>query len=452
VINIKKNLILVLILILMSVAGCAEEPEELKAESTTVFTVTQKEQTQFIEAFEECLNNYVWKYSNEDIVYSQKIFEKGEHFDKILQASAEIGLDLSSYANKTLTEVKTHLQYFNSETAGTAYFYFDNQKLAGAYYSALYDDNTVFSFKDRNIFLTDVAFDKYEDLTISAEFSQQENKILLNGFSAIGKDSSNTTIAAFIDGYKIEFYKYGKNGFSYNRSLSFSNTGLFPSDIIFFNQDNRLQFAVMLSQSITDELHEEATLLSEKIVFYNEYFAKSYEDIILESKNYRTMGFADGDFILFQGNNFEAYSKENNVWKKYSKIALEGEVESFCASDLDNDGITEYIMSDGKDLYVYRKEGKLIENIWKTHISAESLMGDIFTADLNNDGVKEIYTNDITGTTVKYILTPKGFISQGSYEYGEQIYPWDFNGDKRDDYMKIQIENEENVSEIYISK
>lgn len=455
-INIKKKLFLILTLFSLCFSGCSKEIEQIEqqvTENTTVFTISREKQSYLSEISEKYLDDYSWQYSDENIIFSSKTFEKGEHFDKIVEASAEIELDFSSYHDKKLIEVKTDLQYFNSETAGTAYFYFDEKELVGAYYSALYDENSVYSFKDRNAFLEDVTFAKYEDLTIEEEFSDViENTTLPAGFTAIGKDSSNTTVAAVIDGYKVNFYKYGKNGFTYSRGLTFENTGLFPSDIMLFNQDNRLQFAIMLSQSITDELHEEPTLQSEKIIFYNEYFAKSYEDLILESKNYRTMGFAEENFILFQGHNMEIYTRENNVWKKSSKISLEGEVEEFCQSDIDSDGKIEYIMSDGKDLYIYHKDGKIMKNIWKTHISVESLMGDIFAADLNNDGVKEIYLHDITGTAIKYVLTPKGFISKGNYEYGEQIYPWDFNGDKRDDYMKIQAENEENVSTIFIGK
>ena len=95
-------------------------------------------------------------------------------------------------------------------------------------------------------------------------------------------------------------------------------------------------------------------------------------------------------------------------------------------------------MTDGFDLYMYRKTLMGYINIWRTHITVENFTVYIYSGDLNDDGIKEIYISDITGTAVRYVLTEKGLITRNEdIEYGNNIYSGDFNGDGKDDYIKM---------------
>lgn len=71
-----------------------------------------------------------------------------------------------------------------------------------------------------------------------------------------------------------------------------------------------------------------------------------------------------------------------------------------------------------------------------------SLEGNIYAADLNGDGVKEIYLTDSLGITARYILTSQGFNIDGGglLSGGGKYIAADFNGDGRDDYMLIPEE------------
>ncbi len=57
---------------------------------------------------------------------------------------------------------------------------------------------------------------------------------------------------------------------------------------------------------------------------------------------------------------------------------------------------------------------------------------------MNRDGVKEVYVCDMTGTTIRYILTEKGLVSSNEdIAYAQSMYPVDLNGDGLDDYWLV---------------
>ena len=160
--------------------------------------------------------------------------------------------------------------------------------------------------------------------------------------------------------------------------------------------------------------------------------------MVLENSNCTYIFDDDGQMAIVAGENIEYYSKSENGWEKVAKHRLGHSANHVHITDLDNDGVNEYIMTDGFDLYMYRKTLMGYINIWRTHITVENFTGYIYSGDLNDDGIKEIYISDITGTAVRYVLTEKGLITRNEdIEYGNNIYSGDFNGDGKDDYIKM---------------
>lgn len=430
--------------------GCNFQKEQDVVENDK-FTITKKQSELYNESIESCLDNYYWKYDDIDILYSEKTLVEGEEFSQIAAACKIIDMDIEKYKNQTVVEAQTKLLHYNNDVAGTAHFYFKGNDIIGAYYNDNYDESSVFTLKDRNVFTSKADFKAYENVAASATFKDAVNSNeVKNGFSAVATDSNNNTVVATIEESTIKFYRYKNNYFYLNNSLNFSNTGLVPSDVLLFKDNNSLQCAVLLNTVIEATEDSEITMKSKKVVFYNQSMNKSYEDINLEQEDYLSLGFDDSSVILFGGSNMEYYKLLGNAWKEFSQISLEHEVRSFLKDDIDGDGIDEYIMMDGKDMFIYHKDNTLLKNVWKTHISFENLKGDLFTADLNGDGVKEIYILDSTGTTIRYVLAEKGFISQNEdILYGDQIYPADFDGDGKYDYIKLNVEDK-NLHQLYI--
>ena len=65
--------------------------------------------------------------------------------------------------------------------------------------------------------------------------------------------------------------------------------------------------------------------------------------------------------------------------------------------------------------------------------------------------MKEIYTCDTTATTIRYILTEKGLqTANEDIDYGECIYPCDFDGNGKADYWFVQ-DNIDRLGQLYLA-
>ena len=84
-------------------------------------------------------------------------------------------------------------------------------------------------------------------------------------------------------------------------------------------------------------------------------------------------------------------------------------------------------------------------------MSIDSYEKYISAADLNNDGVKEIYVYDSTGTTSKYIISKNG-LSTGNddIDYGQRWYISDFNADGKSDALVVG-NSDSNTQELRIN-
>ena len=108
-------------------------------------------------------------------------------------------------------------------------------------------------------------------------------------------------------------------------------------------------------------------------------------------------------------------------------------------------------MTDGMDLYVYHNTGGSMKRIWSTHLGVENFYGPITSGDLNGDGVKEIYACDTTATTIRYVLTEKGLQTENEdIDYGQCIYPCDFDGNGKTDYWLVQ-DNIDRLGQLYLA-
>ena len=135
----------------------------------------------------------------------------------------------------------------------------------------------------------------------------------------------------------------------------------------------------------------------------------------------------------------EIYELLDGLWQRTERLRLRHFVTQFHAADLDGDGIKEYLMTDGMDLYLYHKTEGGFRLLWSTHLGVENFYGTLSSGDLNRDGVKEVYACDVTGTTIRYLLTEKGLeTANEDIGYGQCIYPLDFNGDGLEDYWFVE--------------
>lgn len=446
-----KKIFLILIVIFLLSACSSDIPK-----NEEVFEITNEQQEKLNLIINEELQKYLWNYNENETTYELGSIETsvGEKYDKIYNASKDTGLDIKKYEGKEAIVVSTKLFYFNNDEAGQAYFYFINNNLVCEYYV---NNGNIYSLNDKYIFVKNKEFAKYEDTNIRTEFTEYDININFESYNDLCQETN--TIAVIEDETKINFYKYNDNfSFEIVKSFDFKSEGLYPLDISFNEDGNSV---VLLGQksdiSINNsDVNEDDTFIetevtskdydlfkSIKLQFFDTNLNKTGEVLDLNISTYKCLKYNKDSISLVRDKNIDVYKKSNNIWTKSNQFMVSNWITGLEIADIDGDNSEKYIMTDGKDLFIY-DFNETLELLWSTHLSIRSMEDDIYISDLNRDGVKEIYVQDLTETTTRYILTPTGFKPYGGQiAYGEKYIPGDFNGDGKDDYIYINNLNED---------
>ena len=86
-------------------------------------------------------------------------------------------------------------------------------------------------------------------------------------------------------------------------------------------------------------------------------------------------------------------------------------------------------------------------------MGVENFYGPLMSGDMNGDGVQEIYACDTTATTIRYILTEKGLkTANEDIQYGQCIYPCDFDGNAGRTTGSLRIMRTEGDSSIWLRR
>ena len=110
-------------------------------------------------------------------------------------------------------------------------------------------------------------------------------------------------------------------------------------------------------------------------------------EIPLEGELCTALGAEDGRLYLFIDKNMEIYEEKDGSWQNTGTRKLRHQVTQCHITDLDGDGVKEYILTDGMDLYVYHAVNDSFRKLWSTHVGVENFYGPLMSGDLNGDGV-----------------------------------------------------------------
>lgn len=158
---------------------------------------------------------------------------------------------------------------------------------------------------------------------------------------------------------------------------------------------------------------------------------------------------SEGDEIWgFQKLNSYFLIIKNNCTEIYRDYKLVEKINGIAKmQDIDGDGKLELICDvDGNSLEIYRLGEKKLLKLWELKIQGESLNGNIQIGDLNNDGIKEIYIGDTSGSMRKFILTSNGLAEDNRISIGEKgkatgdYFLADYNNDGKCDVI-VSIKN-----------
>ncbi|MGN0135405.1 FG-GAP repeat domain-containing protein [Anaerotignum sp.] len=437
----KKWIMVVASLLLLTSCGAEEEK---------AFSLTAAEQETYTEAINGVMEEFYWEYDRSSLTFGAAVVpENTEENKRLFSASSACEYNLQSKAGQDAVLAEASLLHYNGDNAGKLQCWFVGGQLAGVAYSGGYD-NGYYSLKERNPFVADGGFRAYENWTgMGTAFREGRGELSPEGIYSTGKDANGNTLAVSIQDGKAAVYRYA-NGLSRYRNFSYGY-GLEATSAAFLSGEGARLAVLVSSVTESGEGESEKTYSrAEKIMLYDEKLNAAGE-IPLEEELCTAIGAEDGKLYLFVDQNMDIYEETENGWQQTGSKKLRHRVTQFHITDLDGDGQKEYIMTDSMDLYVYHSTGGSFRKLWSTHLGVENFYGPISSGDLNGDGVKEIYACDTTATTIRYILTEKGLQSANEdIDYGQCIYPCDFDGNGKADYWFVQ-DNIDRRGQLYLA-
>lgn len=407
-------------------------------ENEVIFSLAQEEHESYVQQIEYITNKYYWTYDTDSLVFSPYEITSNED---IISACGDIDLDISQFAGKDAISGRGNLIHYNGDYAGVINFIFIKDQLVGSYYNGGFDFG-VYSLRQRNPFLGNGNFDNYENWTkITEGYQSFTGDLPSYGIVATYNNSKYGNIIVCINENSLIFYNVSNNKVTKCNSIIFANDEV--SGATYMQVGNKNLLAVLLNKSDNASLS--------RVVFYNDDGTE--ESVLNLSNNEYSCIDSDGEnLLLFSGSAIEFYSSTGGNFALTHRALLKNTITNSHIVDIDNNGQNEFILTDGKDIYIYQQKESGLEKIWSTHLGVDNLYNSISSGDLNGDGIKEVYIYDSTGTTIRYILTPKGL--QSSNEdilYGQRIFTFDFNHDGKTDYLNIT--NDENINgTLYVSQ
>lgn len=417
----------------LCLSGCVSYEEEAAVEQRPL--VTADEQIEYGERIEEMFNSFYWHYDEESVEYYEaKVPERGSDFGEMaLSASEDAGFKLSRHSGKTMTCALVNLLFYNGNNAGNAYVYFNGGDIVGVYYVSAADSTKAYSLNDRNVFSANAGFTAFETDTPMVEFNQREINVLKNGFSSEG-DNGYEFMTSVIDDGRARIYTL-----STSRELGYDENVEVIDCAVSSKEDSYNYIAVILGRkAASGDEAENHQIITDKIELLDKN-GSLVAEIVAEDKGYSFVGF-DGEYILAGGNGFIDFYRGTTLERSiYAGI----DITDMKKCDFDGDGRDEYAVTDGLDLYVCRMENATFSVLWRTNISTKFFESNIYTGDLNGDGISEIYLADINGCGIKYTLSEKGFKYDVAGESGQLWFVGDFNLDGKSDY--IESYNEESL-------
>jgi len=432
-----KKILMLMISLLFIFTGCASDEEEAVEER---FSLSSEKQQEYTAVIEETLDSFYWNYDEETLAYYEDSVPDDET-GVIYEASANSGFALESHKGKTAVVYTADLYHFNNSKAGIVYFYFIDDELTGVYYTPEDSNGRSYGLNSRNVFRNNAVFTKFEDTEIqNNDYTETAVRAKLHeGFCDILKNDRGQTYFLSLEGNSLKKYTLSGNQFIIMNGANISSEyeGLTAVSAVMLENG---ETAVIVGTEVTESADFEgnAVVLSEKIVFLDEYLNKTEKEILLDAGTYTCIGRYGDGFVAVNDRTIDVYKAEGEEFRKKEMYSFDIQCYDFKEFDIENDGIKEYLATDGKDLLMFRKEKNGFECAWRTNISIASFYGNIYAGDLNGDGIKEIYICDSTGTAIKYILTENGLVSDNDeIDYGNRIFAGDFNGDGTDDFMFI---------------
>ncbi|AMJ39698.1 FG-GAP repeat domain-containing protein [Anaerotignum propionicum] len=438
----KKAIMLLIGVCLFCMTGCSGKDGDQS------ISLSPAEQEAYVAQIDAVMDEFYWSYDKDSLSFhGGEIPQDTKENARLFNASQDAGYPLKSVVGSQSVVATAELLHYNGDTAGEVNCIFVSNHLAGVYYIGGYDEEE-YSLRERNPFLANGDFTAYENWTgINSGYRELSGSLPADGF--VAKNRSGV-VASIQDG-KVELYHLSGRVISRMRKINPAK-GVEAVSAVFLENGKEDMLVVLWAEMAEEAIEGEGEInRAEKIVFYDSKL-QPVTEVPLESGGATALGSEKGKLFLFTGQAMETYESGGEGWHKTQRESLRHRVTQCHIADLDGDGTAEFLMTDGMDLYMYHHLETGLLKLWSTHLGVESLYGALYSGDLNGDGVKEVYICDATGTAIRYILTERGLRSSNEdIQYGQAIYPCDWNGDGIDDYWNV-TEDVTRTGKLFLSK
>ncbi|MCD8036820.1 MAG: VCBS repeat-containing protein [Clostridiales bacterium] len=439
----KIRLFILALAVLGAFSACSSSSDD---GSESVFSISDESESIYASLIESTLNSFYWRYDSDTIVYSAGTIPSDE---ETLECSAQSGYDMSFDSGKDCIIAEANLLYFNREVAGTVHLFFIDDNLEGIYYTSS-DSNVPCSLYIRNAYLTASPFSGFETDKEDTEYTVKSiQRVSLDGiFDSTTVDGVSYSI--FTDGTTITINRSDSNTPIYTyKTIDLSGDDLVPISAAFIN--NTTEMAVLYGTEASSTDGSSPIIVPQKIIIYDSDFNATESEISADDSDCYSVAYDNGCLLVARSRSIDYYPVSGTtVSSKQTSFYIGKSITGMEIEDLDGDGETEYILTDGMDIYIYHKTLSVFKCVWSTHLSIDSFEKYIYTGDMNCDGIKEIYVFDSTGTTSKYELGEKGlYTSNENIDYGERYHLADFDGDGISDLLII-AEADVNTQEMRI--
>lgn len=422
----------IFLLALAFLTGCTSSADK---GTEAAFSISDERESSYDALIESVLNSFYWRYDADTIVYSGGNIPQD---DAALECSAQSGYDMSFSRGDECVLAECSLLYFNREVAGTAHFFFSGNDLKGLYYTPSGTDVPC-SLYVRNAYLVPFPFEKAETDVEDPEYTIISGQRLdIEGIlDSITVDG--ITYSAFTDGKSVMINKSDSNAPIYRyKYIDLSGEGLVPMSAAFIN--NTTEMAVLYGTEAYSAEGASPLVVPQKIIIFDSDFNATENELSADDSDCYSLGYDNGFLLVARSRSIDYYPISGvTVEPKQVSYYIGKSIIGMEITDLDGDGETEYIFTDGMDIFIYHKTLSVFKCVWSTHLSIDSFEKYIYTGDMNRDGIKEIYVFDSTGTTSKYELGENGlYTSNENIDYGERYHIADFNGDGVSDCLIIR--------------
>ncbi len=298
----KFKRLIVLPILLFALTACS--PSE-KDNTDEQLSVSEERQTYYNGLIDEAMNSFYWRYDSDTIEYSEGIVPEDED---ILSCSAKSGYDMSSHKGRSCIIATANLMFFNKETAGTVYFYFNGNDIIGMYYiskpSAVPCDIHV-----RNAYIVQSSFSKTEtDMEAAAYTSKSGIRIVPEGiFDSITTDGLSYSIMT--NGYKLMINKSDSTSpINIIKEIDYSSDGLLPISAAFINDS--AEMAVLYGTEAYSEDSSSSIVVPQRLTVFDSDFNEIESEISIDDSDSYSIGFDDGYLLVARSRSIDFYPIE----------------------------------------------------------------------------------------------------------------------------------------------